>query len=234
MNYSGVKSFTDILPDGDKIFSEYFQNPIKGGSDYLIDPIKGNDGVTSGFLIYENNGDKSLADRQANGTVVTVDQAKAGNWNPETNTLDTSKSYSVPSSGSSSTGSSSSTGNRVTGGSLSSKNGIAHVESGKIDEYEQKIKKDFEKINESLRQIKSQLEVLNNSGIQSPEINTQIKGLIKSINKRVTWNSNKYKMIANNIDKDMEFAAAIQATIEQMTQQFSGDVEKLQAQAEQQ
>lgn len=230
MNYSGVKSFTDILPDGDKIFSEYFQNPLKGGSEYLIDPIRGNDGVTSGFLIYENNGDKSLADRQANGTVVTVDQAKAGNWNPETNTLDTTKSYSVPSSGSSSSGSSSG----ITGGSLSSKNGIAHVESGKIDEYEQKIKKDFEKINESLRQIKSQLEVLNNSGIQSQEINTQIKGLIKSINKRVTWNSNKYKMIANNIDKDMEYAAMVQSAIEQMTQQFSGDVEKLQAQAEQQ
>ncbi len=226
MNYGGIKSFTDILPDGDKIFNQYFQNPVKGGSDYLIDPIKGNDGITTSFLIYENNGDKSLADRQANGTIVTVDQAKAGNWNPETNTLDTTKSYSVPSTGSSSSGSSS--------GSSTSKNGNIVVESAKIGEYQEKIKKDFDRINDSLKEIQSQLKILNNSGIKSSEINLQIERLSKSINKRISWNANKYKMISQNIDQDMEYNAMLQATIEGMAQDVEASLNRLQTKAEQQ
>ena len=95
MNYNGLKSFADLLPDGDKIFSQYFANSAKGGTDYLIDPLRDASGQTTSFLIYENNGDKDLATRQANGTIVTIDQAKAGNWNPETNKLDVNQTFRI-------------------------------------------------------------------------------------------------------------------------------------------
>ena len=241
--YNGISSFTDLLPNGDAILNKYFNTSTVGDTKYLIDPLKDESGNLTSFFIYENNSDKDEAIRRGTGTTVTVEQAKAGNWNPASNTVDVNQSFSLndngqvtgsPVSGSTDTNSGSSSSGSASSWSGSKANGIVHVDSQNIGTYQEKIKKDFEKINSSLNEIQTQLKTLNSSGLKNDQINSQVNGLIKSINKRINWNSNKHKMINNNIDKDIEFAAVVQAAIEGMAEQLGVDLEKLQAKAEQQ
>ena len=226
--YSGTKSFTDLLPNGDKVSSEYFANPIKGGAEYLIDPMSDANGNTTGFLIYENNGDKDLALRQQQGTVVTVEQAKAGNWNPATNKVDTNQTFTIQSDGNvtstpvtttppSNEGTGNTTpstpgidnsGNTNNGASSGGTSGVndnnLFIDMNRIDQFQSSVNSSYNKMDRIYDSIIASLNKLGKADTSNGDITDNVKDAIQTCKNKKTYAESKRKKTINAIKSDKE------------------------------
>lgn len=201
-----AKAFTNLIPNGDKVYDQFL----------TLDNMKGQYTINANGRyddVYGFNITGTDASGNKTSTYVSIDQAKAGNWNPETNVLDTNQTFTIDDSGKvtsapitttpstdDGTGSTTTPSTGTTGGTSDTDSVV--IDFDQVDQYVENIDKSFKKINNSLNHVVSCFNSIEKL-MKGNGLDNQINNIVKTCKKRYDYNSKKAAKLRTDINSDI-------------------------------
>ena len=216
-----AQAFVNLIPNGDKIYNQFFSADNLQGK-YTIG-ASGRFDEVHGFTISGTD-----ASGNKTSTYVSLEQAKAGNWNPNTNVLDTSQTFSIDDNGNvmsnpvtttppSNEGTGNTTpstpgidnsGNTNNGASSGGTSGVndnnLFIDMNRIDQFQSSVNSSYNKMDRIYDSIIASLNKLGKADTSNGDITDNVKDAIQTCKNKKTYAESKRKKTINAIKSDKE------------------------------